>query len=306
MADGPLVVACLAPADLRPDVDRLSGAVRADARRAELSASDEAALEWALRAADTWRGRVLAVAVGSEAVEPALHLAAALGAAVHRVAVGLDGRDGRAAAAAVGPDRLDPAEVAGDPTAVAAGLAATIERFGPADLVICGDRSPGTGVGAVPALLAHHLGAAQALGLVALAIGPDGITGERRLDGGWRERLRIPRPAVLSIEAAGVRLRRAPLGAALAQAASQVPWSDGPAEPTGAARIRYGAPRTYRPRPHPVAPPVGTSRDRLLALTGALSEREPPRIVGPLDPVEAADELIGYLSRSGYTEGTSK
>ena len=33
----------------------------------------------------------------------------------------------------------------------------------------------------------------------------------------------------------------------------------------------------------------------------------PPRPeADPVDPVEAADELIGYLSRSGYTEGTSK
>jgi electron transfer flavoprotein beta subunit len=39
---------------------------------------------------------------------------------------------------------------------------------------------------------------------------------------------------------------------------------------------------------------------RLLELTGALTERTPPTVLGPLSPAQAADELLGYLSRHGY------
>ncbi len=68
------------------------------------------------------------------------------------------------------------------------------------------------GTGALPAFLAHELAAAQALGLVTLTTDGHRLAAERRLDGGWRERLTVPCPAVCSVEAAGVRLRRAPSG----------------------------------------------------------------------------------------------
>ena len=56
----------------------------------------------------------------------------------------------------------------------------------------------------------------------------------------------------------------------------------------------------YRPRPKMLPPPHDPlPRARLLALTGALTERTPPRLVrAPCD--EAADELIGYLKDKGY------
>jgi electron transfer flavoprotein beta subunit len=43
--------------------------------------------------------------------------------------------------------------------------------------------------------------------------------------------------------------------------------------------------------------------DRLQELTGALTEQAPPTIIGPLDPGQAAEELLGYLRRHGYLEG---
>lgn len=300
-----MVVACLTPTDLRPEVDDLTGAVRRDLRRSDLSAADGAALEHALRVAEAWSGWVLAVAVGPPAVEPVLADAAALGATA--VLIATPGGQDRA------PAVVGAADLAGRAESVAGALASVINGFGPPALVICGDRSPAHGVGAVPGFLADALGLGQALGLVSLGIAgpghpgqlghpghPGRLVAERRLDGGWRERLVIDGPAVVSVEAAGVRLRRASLAAALATTDGSVRRVAPPAAGSTYPEVHYGPPRPYRPRPRRVAAPAGEPRQRLLALTGALSTRQPPRIVGPLSPAEAADELLGFLERSGY------
>jgi electron transfer flavoprotein beta subunit len=309
---GPLVVACLAPADLRPEVDPLSGEVRIDPRRADLTAADSAALELALRAGEAWGARVLAVAAGPVSIEGVLRQALAVGAEVLRVADphgphgphGPDGSYGSAGMGPVGggPVSLGGSDLAGAPEVVAAALATAISRAGRPHLVICGDRSAYAGTGAVPALIAHHLGAGQALGLVSLRFEGEMAVGERRLDGGWRQRLRIIPPAVCSVEAAGIRLRRGSLPSALASAVQPVPTVIlGPAQPA-AADLRAGSPRPYRPRTRPIPAPAGDARQRILALTGALSAREPPRITGSVDPAAAADELLDYLLRHDYRD----
>lgn len=308
-----MVAVCVAPTDLRPEVDDLTGEVRADARRSDLTASDAAAVEYGLRLAEATGARVLVVAVGPPEVDAVLRPLLALGAEVVRIGSGPHPPTGPP-----GPAPLPAAELAGDPAAVAAALAAAIRRRGQPLAVLCGDRSGGQGVGAVPALLAHDLGIDQALGLVSISIaipepatgdGPPVLMVERRLDGGWRERLAVTGPAVLSVEAAGTRLRTASLAAALAAEAAPVP-AEAPAAPPGgappagggaSAPLRVGKPRPYRPRPVAVAAPKGDARARLLALTGALSDREPARVVGPLDPAVAVDELLAYLQRNGYT-----
>lgn len=298
---GPLVVVCLAPADLRPEVDDLTGVVRADPRRADLSASDAAALEYGLRSAEAWDGWVLAVAAGPADIDPVLVAASAVGAEVLRVEWG---SSHTVPAAVAGPQPVNPSELAGEPAALAAALARAVRHAGSPAVVFCGDRSAWRGTGAVPGLLAHHLGMGQALGLVRVDIGEPGrLTVERRLDGGWREKLRIERPAVLAVEAAGVRLRRAGLAAALAAEPASVavvhPSTD---EVLAKLDLRLGPPRPYRPRTRPVPPPQGSTRERLLNLTGVLSNREPPRVLGPLSPSEAADELLAYLERNGYQQ----
>jgi electron transfer flavoprotein beta subunit len=186
---------------------------------------------------------------------------------------------------------------------------ALISAFGPPLLVVCGDRSPDRGTGAFPAFLAHELGAAQALGLVALSAsdGNDRIVADRRLDGGWRERLRVPLPAVCSVEGAGVRLRRAPLEGALAAATLSVPVIRRvvpPAAMSEGERMRVGSPRPFAPRPRVVpAPPADDPRLRVLALCGALEQRDPPVVVGPVNAGAATDELLSFLDRHGYLEG---
>jgi electron transfer flavoprotein beta subunit len=291
----PVVVACLDPADLRPEVNPLTGEVRADRRRADLSDADAAALEYALRAGPIWGGRVVAVAAGPPSVEPVLRLAVALGAQALRVPYG--------ALSTSGPEVVPDPELAGEPAAIAAALAAAIAPLGSPALVLCGDRSPTRGIGAVPALIAHHLGAAQALGLVNLSFDEDSLTvhAERRLDAGWRERLRLNPPAVCSVEAAGVRLRRASLTASLNSGDQPIPVAGVAVRPAaGAGALRIGAPEPYRPRTKVVPAPAGDTRDRLLALTGALKAHDPPRLVGPVGPEEGAEELLSYLGAHGY------
>jgi electron transfer flavoprotein beta subunit len=311
----------LAPADLRPDVDPLTGEVRVDSRWSDLTAADAAALEHARRAADAWGGRLVAVAAGSAGVDGALRRAVALGASAWRVPWSAAGRPEPASPSdgpVAGPHSLDGSALAGDQVGLARRLAAVLSELGPPDLVICGDRSAYRGTGALPALLAHYLGASQALGVVSLEVegggNRDAVIAERRLDGGWRERLRLSAPAVCSVEAAGVQLRRAPLAGALEAAGDPIPTWPSPLAPAATAamattaatavpgRWQVGPPRPYRPRTKVVPAPEGSTRDRLLALTGALVAHDPPRLVGPVDADEAVDELLEFLGRHGYLD----
>ncbi len=295
----PLVVACLRISDLRPTVDPLEGTVTRDRLGVGLSPADAAALEHALRIADTWSGRVVAVCVGPVSVEPVLRDVAGRGVTVVRVPLGDEG-DGHRYVGELVEDERDLART----------LAAAIAPFGRPDLVVCGDRSVDRGTGALPAFLAHELGAAQALGLVAVVPtdGPGGrraLAAERRLDGGWRERLLVPLPAVCSVEGAGVRLRRAPLAGALAAGAAPVPVDRSLAVAAAAlaepGAFHVGAPRPFRPRARVLPAPHGRDpRQRLLALTGALVAHDPPTVVEPADASEAADVLLAFLARHGY------
>lgn len=300
----PLVVACVRYTDLRTDVDALTGVVTRDAHRAGLSAADEAAVERALRIAESWSAHVLVVAAGPPAADEALRAVMALGCDVLRIP--WPAHDGPGLGSAQG--FLD--DLGGDERGVARAVAAALLVAGPPALVICGDRSADRGTGAFPAFLAHELGAAQALGLVDLQPGVDGILAERRLDGGRRERLLVPQPAVCSVEGAGVRIRRASLPATLAAGRTAVPVapatntpSTGPVNQGPIAPVTIGSPVPYRPRTRVIPPPDSAApRQRLLSLTGALVAHEPPTIIGPVDATAAADALLAFLDRHRYLD----
>jgi electron transfer flavoprotein beta subunit len=309
--DRPLVVVFLAITDLRPEVDPLTGSVRQDPWGIGLSPADEAALEHALRACEAWSGRVLAVTAGPATVEPVLRQIAALGASVLRVPLAEQRAEQRA-------EHGYARELAGDERELANVLLEAIEPYGPPMLILCGDRSVDRGTGALPAFLAHQLGASQALGLVKLEASQEGDTSpgdrvvlaERRLDGGWRERLRVPTPAVCSVEGAGTRLRQATLAGALEAQKLTVPLcrargSERAGTGAGADRnsqTRIGPTQPFVARTHLRPAPEGDPRIRLLALTGALTSTDPPTVIGPIGSREAADELLGYLVRNGYLE----
>jgi electron transfer flavoprotein beta subunit len=261
--------------DLRPDVDPLSGRIAHDARTSGFSLADAAALEWALRLGESWRLPIVAVTAGEPEAEAVLREAAAHGVP-------------RLVRAAV--DRDAPSDV------VARALAPVLSD---AALVCCGDYSLDRGSGSVPAFLAHELDAAQALGLTGLTPEPAGsLVGRRRLDGGRRERLRITVPAVISVEPSSIRLRRAALPGLAAARGGEVKVAADDTPPRHAVHVIRVTP--YRPRPKTLAAPSDPQpRARLLALTGSLVERTPPRIL-KAGSDEAADELLGYLKARGY------
>ena len=311
MSEEGAIAACLKWVDQNPDVDPLTGAVHTDRRTSGASPADAAALEWALRLGARWRRPVVAVTAGPAAADALVREALAAGATA-----GL---------------RADlPAGAVSDE--VAAALAAALPR--PVDLVLCGVWSLDRGTGSVPAFLAAELDAVQALGLVTLE--PDdtateaGLLGERRLDAGRRERVRVRLPAVCSVEAASARLRRASFEAVVASQEATVPVASvtarrgmapgptlrpGPGAGPGAAvrtesGVRTGSGvrpgsgvrvRPYRPRAKELAAPSSTlsPRERILALTGSLVDREPPQTL-VLDPPAAADELLARLRHWGY------
>jgi electron transfer flavoprotein beta subunit len=269
------VVACLKHVALRVRVDPLTGDVSAEPHATGMSDADRAALEWALRLGEHWGRDVVAVTAGPAAAAGVLRTALAAGAS-------------RAVRADL------PVDAASD--SVAAALAAAVPD---GEVWLCGDHSLDRGSGSAPAFLAAQVDAAQALGLVYLEPAGDGVlTAERRLDGARRERLRVPAPAVLSVESATARLRRAPLPALVDTRAADIAVTPAP---SAVRREPAGHVRPFRPRARslPGPDPALPARERLLVLTGALSERTPPRLV-TAGPEEAADELVRFLRDTGY------
>lgn len=277
-----LVVAALRWSDRRASVDPLTGEVRTEARTSGASAADRAALEHALRLAEALGGRCLAVTVGPVAAEDMLREALAAGA--HEV-LRIEGPD---PAGTIAQDGRETARL------LVGGLP---ER---PDIVVCGDYSADRGTGSTPAFLAHELGACQALGLLELSVVDGELRALRRLDGGRRERLAVSLPAVCSVEPADTVLRRASLSAVLAAKRAEVPTVDA-VSAVDSGESGHAAVRPYRPRPRILPGPVGAEpHQRVLALTGALVERTPPKVLRPESPAEAARELLGYLREHGY------
>jgi electron transfer flavoprotein beta subunit len=309
------VAVLLKRVDLDVRVDPLTGVSERDPHGG-MSVADRTALEAALRCAAREGAPLLAVTAGPADAEPVLREALAAGAA-------------RAVRVAL------PADA--DSRTVAEALAPVVRGCG---WVWAGDASADRGSGSVPAFVAGLLGAAQALGLVAVELDPEvraqlderasrGVTAsrgeqtgsgssmatrilpaqdepaaaprplrvERRLDGGRRELISAVAPVVLSVEGGVLSLRRASLPATLAAQRATIEVVEGPRADAPPASVA----RPYRPRARvlPGPDPRLSARERLLALSGALREHDPPRIV-TAPPAEAADELLAFLRDRGH------
>jgi len=275
MTEPGFIAAVLKWVDLRPDVDPLEGTVRHDDRTSGFSLADAAALECALLLGEAWQLPVAAITAGPPGARAVLRDAAALGA--RRMV-------------------LVTADIDAPSEAIAEALAPLLDG---AAVVCCGDYSADRGSGSVPAFLAHQLEAAQALGLTGLTPRTPGcLIAQRRLDGGRREHLQVTAPAVISVEPGAARLRRASLSGLLAAREAVIEVAEGAV--THGSRVQVMSTAPYRPRPKMLPPPHDPlPRARLLALTGALTERTPPRVVRASCD-EAADELISYLKDKGY------
>lgn len=292
-----MIVAALSWSVRAAETNPLTGDVTENPRDRGPGPSELAALEHALHLAQRWHAQVVAATVGPPEAGAMLRDALAAGAAE---ALRVD--------APGAARRFEPAHLVGGCANHAAALATALRRrYGTPELVLCGDRSVGRGTGSFPAFLAAELDAEQALGVVRIQpANDDNLTDHalyayRRLDGGRREVLRVRPPAVVSVEAAGVRLRRAGLPATLASGQAAIPVDRMP-QAAPLPRIWVRATRPYRPRPREIAGPAGPALRRLHELTSALDQRTPPTVVGPLPPDQAADELLGYLRRHGYLD----
>jgi electron transfer flavoprotein beta subunit len=322
----PLIGVALKLAPRRIDVDPLTGAAGPDRVPAGPSAAGLAALEIALQLRDAWQARVLVATVGPAAAEPMLRDALALGASQ---------------AVRIRAPLRRSAGVRGTPSALAATAEALAAAVADCPVVLCGDGGHDSGTGAVPALLAARGERAQALGLTRVEPGEEygTVRAERRLDRGWRERLLVRAPMVLSVESGTARPRRAalasvlaaraatitvlpPSGAALARGGTVPPgtvpsWgtppdprgpdSDGP-ELSGASAACDGPQQgdgaltvlPYRPRARALPPPAGESPlARVLSLLGTGTHRGPAERVDA-EPAAAAERILDQLRAWGY------
>ena len=281
----PVVAACIKWVDLRPELDPVQGSLAPSLHGGGFSAADLSAAETALSLAQAWSGSAVLVCAGPANADRSLSDVAASGFS-RTVRVDVPGQLATATVAELLVRTLGQTDL-------------------DVDLVVCGDMSYDRSSGAVPAMLAHHLDFCQALGL--LSVQP--MSGEpaenhtilatRRLDGARRERIKIPIPAVISVEGGIATLRRAGLHESMGEAARA----------EARVEIRGGhihgqsdPPRTtpWRPRARTLAGPSGESSfDRILELTGSLSDTSPPRTV-KADPAEAARMIIESLSEWGY------
>jgi electron transfer flavoprotein beta subunit len=252
-----------------------------DERFAGMSSADRSALEFALRQAEALRTSVTVVTVGPVGAEHVLRDALACGAT---------------RAIRVHTDRqLSSADVA----------VAIASAVGETTWVWCGDYSLDRGTGSVPAFLAAHLDARQALGVI--AIDPDhGGHGEigatRRLDGGRRELLTVSAPAVVSVEGATAPLRRASL-IALRTAAGASIEVVAPTASLATHNDHDGAILPYRPRARAVAAPRSSHPlDRLRTLTdiGGSANSSARGEQVELSPADAAAHIVATLRSWGY------
>ena len=139
----------------------------------------ERALEVALSYADKNEGtEVVALTMGPESSTASVRRALAIGAAsaIHIVDEQLVGAD----------------------LGLTAGVLAAAIRRGAPDPLITGNLSTEGAGGVLPAMLAEHLGWAQATALSAVEITADGISGTRGADAG-NQQVTAPLPAVISI-----------------------------------------------------------------------------------------------------------
>ncbi len=281
----PPIVVCMKWVALRPEIDPLTGTIVTDERWSGPSLADQAALEWALRLAQTRATAVHVITVGTADADSMLRDALAAGAtAVTRV-------------------HLDDGDEHQPTSACVARLLAGVARPLDPVMVLCGDWSLDRGSASVPSYLGAELSLEAVCGLVRIEQARDRrLDVERRLDGGRREVLAIAGPAVLSVEGTTARLRRAPLrGVLQARSANvrvltvgtgDIEWEPAPQ--------RVGP---FRPRARILdAPSDPDPRRRVEALTGAHTSRTPPQRLA-LDPDAAADAILDRLRAWGRVPG---
>ncbi|GIU73384.1 MAG: electron transfer flavoprotein subunit beta [Bryobacteraceae bacterium] len=185
----------------------------------EMNEPDAYALEAALRLRESAGGEVVAVSAGPERVQSVLREALAKGAdrAIHLAA------DGDAARG------LDPA--------VNAALLERAVREEQPELVLTGLQSDDTGSGQTGVVLAARLGWPHATLVMAIEPGQGEVRVKRELEGGWYQHMRLPLPAVLTIQSGISRLRYATLMGIKRARTKEIRRLEAPPEAAGGLRL---------------------------------------------------------------------
>jgi electron transfer flavoprotein beta subunit len=132
--------------------------------------------------------------------------------------------------------------------------------------------------------------------VIATSFEDNRIVATRRLDGGRREVLDVRAPAVISVEGATARLRRASLTAMRTAAISPIEV----VTPTVAMRVDEFSVHPYRPRARALASPSGVDAlDRVRSLT-ATGTAAASHDVETLAPTDAAARIVRALTDWGY------
>jgi electron transfer flavoprotein beta subunit len=169
-------------------INAAGNALEEDGLQFATNEPDAYALEHALALRAVDGGEVIAVSVGLERAANGLRDALARGAdrAVHVVAESLDA------------------------LAVARVLAAVVQAE-KADLLLAGLQSEDMGYGQTPVLAAGLLGVPHTTLALAIAKSDRGLTVTRELEEGWRQRVELPLPSVVAVQAGGIALSYATL-----------------------------------------------------------------------------------------------
>lgn len=184
----PAWIVCVKQVPREPVFKRSAGFLQMDRERTEgvLNPDDRAALDKALQIRREHGGRIVAVSMGPPAAEAVLRETLAAGA---DEAVLLS----------------DPAFAGADTLATAQTLAAGIRRIPGWRLVLCGSRTLDSDTGQVGPQLAEFLDLPMATRVVKIELRKGEVLVERLLDG-FRERLAMDMPALLTVRGDNQRL----------------------------------------------------------------------------------------------------
>ncbi len=203
--------------DWQPRVNEDRTWVRDQDAAFELNEPDAYALEEGLRLKEKHGGEVVVCSAGPARVAQALREALARGAdrAIH-----------------VEADHLASADAGTVAEALAAAMAA--EQF---DLILTGLQSDDQGFAQTGVLLAAHLGIPSATIIMEVDAADGALRVKRELEGGWFQWVRLPMPALLTIQSGINQLRYATLKGIMAAKKKEIRKVAAPAAAAPAQRI---------------------------------------------------------------------
>jgi electron transfer flavoprotein beta subunit len=213
----------------------------------ELNEPDAYALEAALVLREQYGGEVTVVSAGPARVLDVLREALARGAdrGVHVAGDHLAMADARTTAAALALAFAD------DPT----------------DLILTGLQSSDLGAGQVGVILAERLGRPHATIVMALEADGEGFRVKRELEAGWSEWVRLPKPALVTIQSGINQLRYATLRGIMAAKKKPVRIVAAPDPgPTGQRLVRLVTPGRTKQTTLFEGPVSESARDLVRAL----------------------------------------